>query len=419
MNRILGNQSDLSKYAKEHKEEWARMFFFALLGQGAYSLASQYFNSMTTKNSKDQYNMMLAEYYHKQRSSAQFMLRRMPFDWEYAVLAQQVYLKKPSPPPNWEEYGDSDKVIDSDGNSMSRSGFFAATYVNKIAKVIAIVPRGTTEIDNYLTDIRIVFNEFDRSHICADVYAEHTLQKIKSDKQLDGYSVVFVGHSLGALHAQLLAYQFNTTAITFDGPGAYELLKKKAQGAALDEGRLKKLRSYLSRPNYVNTAGKHVGERIRIYPVMPLSDYPKSEYEIPVDQFRFYTGILFLNILTNLNKLYDKGDKLNKELSYYDGRTKYWHSIALIVDTLKHEIYAGVPVKQRTVKSWPHNISQYKEYLVIAENCDGLEPDELSHTVVGQINSRTLREVAHYEVEDLKVQTSSPSLSHVKALEPS
>ncbi|XP_047144442.1 uncharacterized protein LOC105843848 [Hydra vulgaris] len=94
------------------------------------------------------------------------------------------------------------------------------------------------------------------------------------------YTLTFTGHSLGAWLASLSVFYCHddfhyehARAITFDGPGAYEMMERMRSGDIKGISTIHKIKlehldiiSYLSAPNIVNCTNKHVGTVYRLFP---------------------------------------------------------------------------------------------------------------------------------------------------------
>lgn len=91
------------------------------------------------------------------------------------------------------------------------------------------------------------------------------------------FTLSFTGHSLGAWLAELSVYYCNFSfkykdikAVTFDGPGSYEMMLQMSgseiKGSNSFDVQQLDITSYLSPPNIVNCANKHVGTVYRLFP---------------------------------------------------------------------------------------------------------------------------------------------------------
>lgn len=99
-------------------------------------------------------------------------------------------------------------------------------------------------------------------------------------KRYPDYSLSVTGHSLGAWLAEMTVFysqiipepelQNKVKAISFDGPGSYEMMKQLSKpsikgGSILDVKNLD-ITAYFSAPNLVNCANRHVGDCYRLFP---------------------------------------------------------------------------------------------------------------------------------------------------------
>ena len=81
--------------------------------------------------------------------------------------------------------------------------------------------------------------------------------------QYPEYSISLTGHSIGGLLAEVCACELLIPAVTLDSPGSYTIASKTQH---FDESVAKELiTGYLSAPNLINTMGKHIGVKYRLY----------------------------------------------------------------------------------------------------------------------------------------------------------
>ncbi len=114
-----------------------------------------------------------------------------------------------------------------------------------------------------------------------------------------GYSFTEIGYSWGGLYAELNAYVFNDKAITYDSPGAKNLLlnesfRQRLQWAALRSENIHEhskepsednYTSFVTAPNIVNTWGRHMGKIIRLHsPPAPQKEFMKTPQYHALDQ---------------------------------------------------------------------------------------------------------------------------------------
>lgn len=126
--------------------------------------------------------------------------------YEYATLAEAAYAvsAKAVPPKEWKLWLTSGDFLDGDG-SLSRDGFFGATYVNHEKKQIVLALQGSKATNDIVSCIHLVFNTVDRQWVCAKLFGEKIHKMIAADPKLRTYRVSFTGHSLGAAQAEYLS----------------------------------------------------------------------------------------------------------------------------------------------------------------------------------------------------------------------
>ncbi|CAD8123448.1 unnamed protein product [Paramecium sonneborni] len=167
------------------------------------------------------------------------------------------------------------------------SGYLGLILENQVDKQLVLSHRSTNFKLSFQNNI------FKQSGVQCDVQGvvqqgltNHQAQGYEATKlSLDiakkkEYSLSFCGHSLGAWLAELSVYYchaefdvpcYNVKAVTFDGPGSWEMMKKlnsnhfKGQGRFFDQKQLEII-NYLSAPNIVNCLNTHVGIGYRLYP---------------------------------------------------------------------------------------------------------------------------------------------------------
>ena len=145
-----------------------------------------------------------------------------------------------------------------------------------------------------------------------------------------GFSFSITGHSLGAWLAELSVYYCNTVfdckyvkGVTFDGPGSRNMIKLMSS-SYVDESRVEEVInslyvvSYVSAPNIVNCANKHIGEVYRLFP-----------------EIETYT-----NLFDNFGKMYHGAIM-----------STFGHDLSYILPSF--DPYSGKPTKYEKVESWP------------------------------------------------------------------
>ncbi|CAF0957283.1 unnamed protein product, partial [Brachionus calyciflorus] len=167
-----------------------------------------------------------------------------------------------------------------------KSGYFGVIYLNHKLKKIVLAHKSTdflkslksqlfsgsslkADIDGVLRNQITLYN----ANGCCATHRAIEFAKKRS------YSVTFTGHSLGAWMAQLSVFYSidyfkfeNVNAITFDGPGALDIIQKIA-GPNFDKAKIESnIVGYLSAPNFVNCANSHIGTIYRCFPILETSN---------------------------------------------------------------------------------------------------------------------------------------------------
>jgi uncharacterized protein Yka (UPF0111/DUF47 family)/energy-coupling factor transporter ATP-binding protein EcfA2 len=123
-------------------------------------------------------------------------------------------------------------------------------------------------------------------YLATDIAVKIITGKYLSHLGYEHYALSTTGHSLGAWLAELslfychtdLGYK-NVKAVTFDGPGSYEMMKQmsaseiKGGNTNFNKKDLD-IVAYLSAPNIVNCANKHVGTAYRLFPEIKENIFP-------------------------------------------------------------------------------------------------------------------------------------------------
>jgi hypothetical protein len=83
------------------------------------------------------------------------------------------------------------------------------------------------------------------------------------ENNFSGYTLKIVGHSLGAVMAELCAVEIGVQCISFESPGSLEIINKVDRyRIRLDNGL--RITNYLSAPNIINTLNGHPGVSYRM-----------------------------------------------------------------------------------------------------------------------------------------------------------
>ncbi len=153
------------------------------------------------------------------------------------------------------EYPNKWKYLDRDSDI---TGFLGYAVKDQDAKKIVIVYRGTDEMNDW------VFGNVCFKFWCTPWQYYSALKfynSIKSHHQ--DYDIMLTGHSLGGALAQLVAFEKEVTAVSFDTPGIYRALPwKYTLTPELVEQKGLKVTAYISGINLVNRCCPHAVDLI-------------------------------------------------------------------------------------------------------------------------------------------------------------
>lgn len=339
------------------------------------------------------YNKMIIEDYTKRRTLRKpIPLKSLPIVtlYEYSTMSEAVYVKsKVVVPDGWEVLTTSNDQTDENGN-FSRDGFYAAAYINHQKKHIMVAIQGSETGDDIISSAHLVFNRMDRQWICAKKFTERVFDAMRYDDKIKDYHISATGHSLGGAQAEFLSYLFNIQAITFESPGALELIRHYDEGKTIDPKTVR-CTSFLARPNIINTAKTHSGKVYRMYPPLPSQSFKAENTTVILKRLEFLkklSGVISQYSLQLLEETF--GREILQFLSKTELmiiETDHWHSMVNICKTFQSEYNEGVPVKLREVISWP-SVDRYYLYWRVTKEIRGNEPDEF---VVGELNQEALR----------------------------
>ncbi|XP_065644659.1 uncharacterized protein LOC124810068 isoform X2 [Hydra vulgaris] len=163
------------------------------------------------------------------------------------------------------------------------------------------------------------------------VATDAAVQLIKTHLKYFEYAFSITGHSLGAWLAEMSAFYCsrdleypNVKTVSFDGPGAREMMEKISACEIMHEKGLN-IVSYFSAPNLVNCLNKHCGTKYTLY--------PNIENQIST----FLTSIISREKSDALLSTY--GHDLKHILNYFDPKTG--------------TLYRDKPETYSKVESWP------------------------------------------------------------------
>lgn len=306
-----------------------------------------------------------------------------PTPYECAYMADRIYGE-----------GEGEFIINTytwksiKTSSRSDTGYRGIAYRQEEKKQIVIVHRGTVPplIPNWISNAFIALGilEFHSHH-----EARHFSKCVRKIYSIAGCSFFEVGHSLGAIHAELNALDFdNGKAITFDSPGISEDMLEQ-MGVNRDNSRIS---TYLNSPNIVNTANPHIGEVTRVYAshithehtFEKVGDYCKlPDTTVPplLKQILLAIGSLFIfcfgksfipKIVVNLVEKFLTSivflvpTLFGMAYLFFSNIINYQlesHSMKRILNQFKSE--TGHPILSKKVESWP---SRYINFGHVAKN---------------------------------------------------
>ena len=183
---------------------------------------------------------------------------------EYAVLSRETYLIQDRDityrlPDGWRV----DKV-------RALKGIWGNRYVvffNDVKKEIVISVRGTDNAFNILTDVGLALSRINNEPFIPP--GQNELDELVSDTlklnliEEQGYTFRLIGHSLGAVMAELSAVKFGVECIGFESPGSLNIMRQYP--SKYHEENFKLITNYLSAPNIINTLNIHPGTVYRMH----------------------------------------------------------------------------------------------------------------------------------------------------------
>lgn len=175
----------------------------------------------------------------------------------------------------------------------AQSGYLGVIYRNMEEKQLVLAHRSTNfelafctenivKQSGWQADVESVFKGLFVRHQVYGYKATEIAVKLQKAEYKD-YSLSTAGHSLGAWLAQMSIFyaysdlKYHTIkAVTFDGPGAKEMMDQLTEGLLGQPLNINDLdiTSYLSAPNVVNCSNHHVGNVYRLFPQI------KDDYEL-------------------------------------------------------------------------------------------------------------------------------------------
>lgn len=297
---------------------------------------------------------------------------------EYAKLCAHVYCKLdknaplPPLPERWE-------IFSTSQNLKNSSGYQGIAYINKTTQDVVIAHRGTYNLANVKTDINFFLTKhFDGYADAAAVFSKQVEKQIKKN-QVEHYRLSHTGHSLGGMIAEVMAYDQKLSAVTFESPGAREILERNIKTSSepykkLDPVQEQKIVTYLSDPNLINTAHQHIGRQYRLFQTYkPNESY--SEW--------------LLGLLPMISDVQKTGRR---------------HAITQIVNTFGEADKKGAPINYGVVEDWPRGPQDYKSY----EQWTEQNIKQGINIATVQQKSFKQKYQVHYDVQPVKDYTQYP-----------
>jgi hypothetical protein len=213
-----------------------------------------------------------------------------PTDFTYALLSSHAYRDSSAGMSVEFKFGDTNHKyngylvgwhVQEVYNIPEAGRYYAASYTNDEDRQLVLAHRGTTvkPKDFYSSDSPLhtdFYGILGRNIVQQQIEAyKATKQAVTYAKEND-YNFSTTGHSLGGWLAEVSLYfavfDFDAKgakAVTFDSPGS--IITEDYASNMLSYQTDRELRhlditTYLSAPNFVNTANKHIGKAYRLYP---------------------------------------------------------------------------------------------------------------------------------------------------------
>lgn len=216
--------------------------------------------------------------------------QRHPNDFTYALLSSHAYQDSSTGAPvefkyehvnhqynqylvNWQ--------VQATYNTPEAGRYYAASYTNDEDRQLVLAHRGTTFTPKDLfssdsplhTDFKGILG---RNIVAQQIQAYKVTKEVVIYAKENDYNFSTTGHSLGAWLAEMSLYfavfdfkAKGAKAVTFDSPGSIVVEDYASNIRSYETDREVKhldITTYLSAPNFVNTANKHIGKAYRLYP---------------------------------------------------------------------------------------------------------------------------------------------------------
>jgi hypothetical protein len=213
-----------------------------------------------------------------------------PTDFTYALLSSHAYRDSSVGMPVEFKFGDTNHKyngylvgwqVQEVYNIPEAGRYYAASYTNDEDRQLVLAHRGTTvkPKDFYSSDSPLhtdFYGILGRNIVQQQIEAYKATKEAVTYAKENDYSFSTTGHSLGGWLAEVSLYfavfDFNAKgakAVTFDSPGSIVVEDYASNIFSYQTGRELRhldITTYLSAPNFVNTANKHIGKAYRLYP---------------------------------------------------------------------------------------------------------------------------------------------------------
>ncbi|MGD0465147.1 MAG: hypothetical protein ABSA84_00375 [Gammaproteobacteria bacterium] len=185
---------------------------------------------------------------------------------EYAILSRETYLINSGEvtynlPEGWRVQ----RLKDPTDKGIWGNRY--VVFINDEKKKIVLSVRGTNNIFNVITDVGLALSRINNESFIPpgqselDNLAEEILRSNLVKTQ--NYNFKIIGHSLGAVMAELSAVKFGIECIGFESPGSLNIMQRHPNIYSRENFEL--ITSYLSAPNIINTLNSHPGTIYRMY----------------------------------------------------------------------------------------------------------------------------------------------------------
>ncbi len=319
--------------------------------------------------------------------------RERPSDYEYAMLSEHVYEDvQPGSVVSWKRADNVQKELPGwkvhKVFEDKKNGYYGVAYIQEEEEFLVLAHRGSElsffsllysdYAKDLRTDIDILYNHITGQQVSAYVAAKEMVElAITSNWQFST-----TGHSLGGWLAQVTLIHchkdFNyeeANAVTFDNPGAQNMLKSLEKGAAggykIKESTFDAI-TYVVSPNLVNVNGELLGSARQLSPkVKNFSKELNELQEIVKEMLGKYLPKKLVE--SSVERLFEKLSK--SEIAIINWlQTVAQHSIDGIVDCF--DPISGAPKEQMIVEHWPL-VTWYKENKML----DGLIEGSINELV--------------------------------------